>query len=202
MTCASSPSRAPGTGGRAVLRSRPVAEGLEIEVVDGDDGVDGEALVAAFRAGTLAPGDLHRLRFRLPPDDEWRQHPQVRFLHATIEPATRVDGPPLVWQQRVTGSPCGELEIWHRFDWGSKTESALGRHPAPDVTSTVGYDQVLAVMSGTFGPRGAAERGAEVEGDLAAMQRLLLVFDQPEFTAATRDAIGPLGPALRAIAPG
>lgn len=173
---------------------------LEIDVVDASEGAR-ETLVTAFRSGTLAPADLPRLRFRLGPDDEWRPHPQVRFLDLPVEPAVPVDGPPLVWQQRVTGSPCGLLEVWHHFDWGRKVQSAFGHHPAPDVTSTVPYVHVLAVMAGELRPRGAAERGAEVEGDLAAMQRLLEVFARPEFTAATRAAIGPLGPALRAVAP-
>lgn len=178
-----------------------MADGLDIDVPDVAGGAERDGLFAAFRAGTLAPADLARLRFRLGPDDPWRQHPQVRFLGLAIDPAVPVDGPPLVWQQRVTSSPCGVLEIWHRFEWGRKAESAIGAHAGPHVTSTIAYDLVLRVMEGEFGPQGAAERGADVEGDFASMQQLVQVFAQPEFVAATRDAVGPLGPALRAIAP-
>ncbi len=176
-----------------------VAEQLEIDVVDGDRG----ALTAAFLSGALAPVDLPRLRFRVDPADAWREHPQVRFLTHPIAPAVLLDDDPdLVWQQQVTGSPCGLLPVWHRFARGWKVESAIGRAAVPDVTSTISYDLVLAVMAGELTPLTALERGAEVEGGMAAMQRLVAVFDQPEFTAATRDAIGPLGPALRAAAPG
>jgi hypothetical protein len=57
------------------------------------------------------------------------------------------------------------------------------------------------VMSGEVPAAGALERGGDVEGDLTAMLQLLAIFGQPEFTAATQEAIGPLGPALRAVAP-
>lgn len=172
---------------------------LEIDVVDGDR----EALAAAFLDGTLDPADLPLLRFRVDPADEWREHPQVRFLTHPVAPAVLLDDDPdLVWQQQVTGSPCGLLPVWHRFSRGWKVESAIGRAAAPDVTSTIAYDLVLTVMAGELTPLSALERGAEVEGGMAAMQRLVAVFDQPEFTAATREAIGPLGPALRAAAPG
>ena len=173
---------------------------LEIAVLDAT-GAERDDLVAAFRAGTLDAEELPRFRFRLGSDATWRPHPQVAFLTLPIEPAVPVDGPPLVWQQRVTGSPCGLLEVWHRFTWGTKDASALGRHPAPTVTSTIAYELVLRVMEGAFGPLAAADRGAEVEGELAAMQQLVAVFARPEFVAAARAAVGPLGPALRAIAP-
>lgn len=178
-----------------------MVDGLDIDLVDGTGGAERDALVSAFRLGTLDPTDLTRLRFRLGPDGEWREHPQVRFLHLPVEPSTPVDGPELVWQQRVHGSPCGVLEIWHRFDWGRKVDSAIGLHTRPAVISTIAYDLVLRVMEGELSPEGAAERGAEVEGDFAAMRQLVKVFAQPEFVAATRDAVGPLGPALRSIAP-
>ena len=175
-----------------------MSERLEIDVVDGDR----DALTTAFLAGTLAPAELPLLRFRIAPDHGWREHPQVRFLAHRIAPAVLLDdGPDLVWQQQVVRSPCGVLPVWHRFSRGWKVEGAIGRAEAPDVTSTISYDLVLAVMSGELTPLSALERGAEVEGGMAAMQRLLAVFDQPEFTAATREAIGPLGPALRAAAP-
>ena len=107
---------------------------LEIDVVDGDRG----ALAAAFLDGTLDPADLPRLRFRVDPTGEWREHPQVRFLAHPVAPAVLLDdGPDLVWQQQVTGSPCGLLPVWHRFARGWKVESAIGRAPAPDVTSTI-----------------------------------------------------------------
>ncbi|HEX7134418.1 MAG TPA: hypothetical protein VF228_17730 [Iamia sp.] len=170
---------------------------LEIEVVDGDR----SALVDAFLAGSLDHADLGRFRFRIDPADEWRVHPQVAFLTLPVEPARPMDGADLVWQQQVTGSPCGVLRVWHRFAAGRKVESALGRADAPDVTSTVSYDLVLAVMSGEVAAAGALERGGDVEGDLTAMLQLLAIFGQPEFVAATREAVGPLGPALRAIAP-
>jgi hypothetical protein len=171
---------------------------LEIDVVEGDR----DALVAAFLDGTLDPVDLPHLRFRIDPADEWREHPQVRFLGLPLAPAVLLeDGPDLVWQQQVTGSPCGLLPIWHRFSRGWKVEGGIGRAPAPNVTSTVSYDLVLAVMSGVVSAAGALERGGDVEGDLSAMLQLLAVFEQPEFVAATREAIGPLGPALRAAAP-
>jgi hypothetical protein len=171
---------------------------LEIDVVEGDR----DALVAAFLDGTLDPADLPLLRFRIDPAAEWREHPQVRFLALTLAPAVLLDdGPDLVWQQLVTGSPCGLLPIWHRFSRGWKVESSFGRAAAPNVTSTVSYDLVLAVMSGVVSAAGALERGGDVEGDLTAMLQLLAVFEQPEFVAATREAIGPLGPALRAAAP-
>ncbi|HEV7720539.1 MAG TPA: hypothetical protein VGO60_04620 [Iamia sp.] len=171
---------------------------LEIDVVEGDR----DALAAAFLDGSLAPVDLPRLRFRISPDDAWREHPQVRFLTLPLVPAVPLDdGPDLVWQQQVTGSPCGLLPIWHRFARGRKIESALGRAEAPNVTSTVSYDLVLAVMAGEVSASGALERGGDVEGDLSAMLQLLAVFEQPEFVTATREAIGPLGPALRAAGP-
>lgn len=175
-----------------------VSGALEIDVVGGDR----DALAAAFLAGTLAPDDLPRLRFRVDPAAEWREHPQVRFLAHPIAPAVLLDGPDLVWQQQVTGSPCGTLLVWHRFSRGWKVESAIGRAAAADVTSTVSYDLVLAVMAGDVPAHGAIERGGEVEGDMAAMRQLLAVLGQPETTVAMRDAIGPLGPALRAAAPG
>ncbi|HMJ76618.1 MAG TPA: hypothetical protein VK507_11635, partial [Iamia sp.] len=139
---------------------------LEIDVVGGDR----DALVAAFLDGSLEPDELARLRFRVSPDDEWREHPQVRFLTLPLAPANLLDdGPDLVWQQEVTGSPCGLLPIWHRFSRGRKVESALGRAEAPTVTSTVSYDLVLAVMSGEVSAAGALEGGGDVEGDLSAM---------------------------------
>jgi hypothetical protein len=174
-----------------------VTADLEIDVIEGDR----SALVDGFLAGTLAPDDLRLFRFRVSPTDEWREHPQLRFLGHTIGPAVLLDGPDLVWQQRVTGSPCGLLHIWHRFSRGWKVESALGVAESPDVTSTVSYDLVLAVMSGVVAAHGALERGGEVEGEMAAMLQLLDVFAQPEFEEAMRDCVGPLGPALRAVAP-
>lgn len=170
---------------------------LDIDVVGGDR----SALVDAFLAGTLDPADLPRFRFRVDPAHPWREHPQVRFLALPLEPATPIAGADLVWQQRVTGSPCGVLAIWHRFEGGRKVESALGVADAADVTSTVAYDLVLAVMSGEVPAAGALERGGDVEGELAAMLQLLEIFALPEFVAATREAVGPLGPALRAVAP-
>ncbi len=172
---------------------------LEIDVVEGDRSV----LLDAFLAGTLDPADLAAFRFRIDPHHEWREHPQVRFLGHTIGPAVLLDeGPDLVWQQHVTDSPCGLLAIWHRFSRGWKVESAIGRAEAPDVTSTVSYDLVLAVMMGDVAAHGALERGGEVEGEMAAMLQLLAVFAQPEFETALRESVGPLGPALRAVAPG
>lgn len=171
---------------------------LEIDVVAGDR----DALAAAFLAGTLAPADLPLLRFRIDPADEWREHPQVRFLAHRIAPAVLLDdGPDLVWQQQVTGSPCGVLPVWHRFARGWKVESAIGPAEAPNVTSTVAYDRVLAVMDGEMTAPAALERGGEVEGEMAAMLQLLAVLAQEEVAVALRDCIGPLGPALRAAAP-
>lgn len=170
---------------------------LEIAVVEGDR----SALVDGFLTGTLDPSDLGLFRFRVSPTDEWRLHPQLRFLEHRIAPAVLLDGPDLLWQQRVTGSPCGLLPIWHRFSRGWKVESAIGYAEAPDVTSTVSYDLVLSVMSGVVPAHGALERGGEVEGEVAAMLQLLAIFAQPEFVAAMEDSIGPLGPALRAVAP-
>jgi hypothetical protein len=190
--------RPTGRARRAGVPCRDVTGALEIDVVEGDR----DTLVAAFLGGTLAPDDLPLLRFRVDPAEEWREHPQVAFLALPIAPAILLDDDPdLVWQQHVTGSPCGVLHVWHRFSRGWKVESHLGRAAAPDVASTIAYDLVLAVMAGDLTPISALERGAEVEGDMATMQRLVRVFDQPEFVAATREAIGPLGPALRAAAP-
>lgn len=188
-----------GPNRAGVWRTVPSVTGeLEIDAVEGDR----EALAAAFLAGTLDPADLALLRFRVDPADTWREHPQIRFLAMAVEPSRAMEGADLVWQQQVTGSPCGLLPIWHRFVAGRKVESALGRAEAADVTSTVSYDLVLAVMSGEVPPAGALERGGDVEGEMASMLQLLAVFAQPEFVAATREAIGPLGPALRAAAPG
>lgn len=171
---------------------------MEIDVVDGDR----SALVDAFLAGTLDPADLARFRFRVSPTDEWRPHPQVAFLAHRIAPAVLLDdGPDLVWQQQVTGSPCGLLPVWHRFSRGWKLESGFGRAEAPHVTSTISYDLVLAVMAGDLQAQGALERGGEVEGDLEAMLQLLDVLAQPETVAALRESVGPLAPALRALAP-
>lgn len=171
---------------------------MEIDVVEGDR----STLVDAFLAGTLDPGDLARFRFRVSPTDEWRPHPQVAFLAHRIAPAVLLDdGPDLVWQQQVTDSPCGLLPIWHRFSRGWKVESAFGRAEAPDVTSTIGYDLVLAVMAGDLQAQGALERGGEVEGEMAAMLQLLDVLAQPEMATALRECVGPLAPALRALAP-
>lgn len=170
---------------------------LDIDVVEGDR----SALVDAFLAGSLDPGDLRHFRFRVDPAHEWREHPQVAFLGQAVEPTRPMDGADLVWQQQVTDSPCGVLVVWHRFEEGRKVESAIGRADAPDVTSTVSYDLVLAVMSGEVAAAGALERGGDVEGEMASMLQLLAIFGQPEFVAATRAAVGPLGPALRAVAP-
>lgn len=187
------------TGAPSGVPCRDVSGPLEIDVVEGDR----DGLSAAFLAGTLDPADLPLLRFRVDPADEWREHPQIRFLAHRIAPAVLLDdGPDLVWQQRVTGSPCGLLPIWHRFSRGWKVDSRVGWADDPDVTSTVSYDLVLAVMSGEVSAQGAIERGGEVEGEMASMLQLLAVLAQPELVEAMRDAIGPLGPALRAAAPG
>jgi hypothetical protein len=174
-----------------------VTADLEIDVTEGDR----SALVDAFLAGSLDPSALGRFRFRVDPTHEWRPHPQVQFLTQPVEPARPMEGADLVWQQRVTDSPCGVLLVWHRFEAGRKVESGIGRAEAADVTSTVTYDLVLAVMTGEVPAAGALERGGDVEGDMAAMLQLLAIFGQPEFTAATREAVGPLGPALRTVAP-
>ena len=130
---------------------------------------------------------------------QWSSHPQVAFVRERIEPATELPGADLRWQQLLIESPCSTLPVWHQFASGRRTGSGLGTIDKPEVTTTMRYGDVLGLMDGSSDTLEAFEAGGHIKGEWSAMLLLLGIVEQPEFIAAMRRAIGPLGPALRAI---
>lgn len=156
--------------------------------------------VELFLNGDLPLGSLGQMRFRA--NGGWVRHPHVEFVELPIRPSVPMHGVDLAWQQVLTGSPCGELPVTHRFIAGERVESYIGRIERPEVETTMRYSAVLRLMAGTSTMLEAFETGGHIEGDWAAILLLSGICDTVEFTDAMRSAASTVALALADLADG
>ncbi|MDQ1500651.1 MAG: hypothetical protein QOI86_3991 [Actinomycetota bacterium] len=91
-------------------------------------------------------------------------------------------GASVMMQYHVTGGPEGDTDYYWVLDEGRIAEAKLGKHPAPEFTMTLTYEDGAKVEKGELDPSAAFMQGKlKVAGNMAKLMSLMPVTSSPEW---------------------